>query len=208
MERPSLISSVRQTAMRSPSPRPVIAAIDAPAAVFDDAGVDVAVLDHHGVVEHAHVGHAAIRMPRVEVAAEQRILLRGRPVGDDLADEVAVGLHDPAHIAGGAELVHENAHRHAGIAEIAGRPIGDRLRASESPLRQDLVQLAAAPPDDVREDLPLLLARQIRTGGGRSEIELRCVARLTRHAFAFVESPWALVLRPRIPLVPVTSSKS
>ena len=56
------------------------AAVDAAAAILDDAGVDVAVLDHHRVVEHRHVGHAAVRMARVEVAAEQGVLVGGGPV--------------------------------------------------------------------------------------------------------------------------------
>src|SRR4249919_1249693 len=38
--------------------------------VFDDAGLDMAVLDHHGVVQHRHVGHAAVAMARIEIGAE------------------------------------------------------------------------------------------------------------------------------------------
>ena len=30
----------------------------------------MAVLDHHGVVEERHVGHAAVRVTRIEIGAE------------------------------------------------------------------------------------------------------------------------------------------
>ena len=42
---------------------PSLAAVDRARAVLDHLGRDVAVLDHHGVVEHRHVGHAAVAMP-------------------------------------------------------------------------------------------------------------------------------------------------
>ena len=98
-------------------------------------------------------------MAGVEIAAEQRVLLGGGPVRRHFADQVAIGLDDPPHVAGRVELVDEHAHRDAGAAEVAGRPIGDGLRAPKTALGQDLVQFTAAPPDDVREDLPLFLAR-------------------------------------------------
>ena len=69
-------------------------------------------------------------------------------------------------LADGLELVDEHPHRHAGPAGVAGRPVGDGLRATEAALRQDLVQIPAAPSDDMREDFPLLLARQIGAADG------------------------------------------
>ncbi len=37
---------------------------------------------------------------------------------------------------------------------LAGGTVGDRLRATEAALGQDLVEVAGAPPDQVGEDLP------------------------------------------------------
>ena len=68
----------------------VDAAVGPAPAVFDHAGLDVAVLDHHGVVEHGHVGHAAVAMAEVEIGAEHRILLGGRHRDAHLADQVAL----------------------------------------------------------------------------------------------------------------------
>src|SRR5690606_41537461 len=50
------------------------AGVGAAPAVLDDAGLDVAVLHHHGVVEHGHVGHAAMAVPLVEIGTEDGIL--------------------------------------------------------------------------------------------------------------------------------------
>src|SRR5262249_16647690 len=46
---------------------------------------------------------------------------------------------------------------------------------------QQVVQIAGALADQVREHLALLLARQIRARGGRSQVELRRIARMSRH---------------------------
>jgi hypothetical protein len=43
--------------------------------IFDHIGLDRALLDHVGKVALVHVDHAAARMPRLQVATEQRILL-------------------------------------------------------------------------------------------------------------------------------------
>jgi hypothetical protein len=48
-------------------------------AVFDDPRAHRRLLDHRGEFEHIHVGHAAIGMARIEVAAEERILRLGGP---------------------------------------------------------------------------------------------------------------------------------
>ena len=66
------------------------------AAVFGDDRVDVAVLDHHRIVEHRHVGHAAVGMALVEIGAEQRILLGRRLGRNDRADQFGVGAQDAA----------------------------------------------------------------------------------------------------------------
>ncbi len=46
--------------------------------VFYDAGIDKAVIDHRREIERRHVGHAAIGVAFVDIAAEQRILFAGR----------------------------------------------------------------------------------------------------------------------------------
>ncbi len=43
--------------------------------IFGDERVDDAVFHHHGVVEHRHVGHAAVRVACIDVVAEERVLL-------------------------------------------------------------------------------------------------------------------------------------
>jgi hypothetical protein len=52
------------------------------------------------------------------------------------------------------------------------------LAAAKTPLREDIVELAGALADQMREHLPLFLAAQIGTGGRRGQIKLRCVARM------------------------------
>jgi hypothetical protein len=142
----------------------------------------VAVLDHHRIVEHGHVDHAAVGVAGVEIAPEQRILVGGWPVRHDRADDVAVVLEHAPQIGRGLELVDDDAHRDAGAAALAGRAVGDRLRAPEAALGEDLVHLPRAPADDVRENLSLLLAEKIRARRGGGEVELRGVARLAGHA--------------------------
>ena len=89
-------TSVSATASSSPAPRPLMRGVGAAPAVFDQAGLDMAVLDHHGVVEHRHVGHAAVAMAGVEIGAEHRILLGGRHRDAHLADDVGIALGDRA----------------------------------------------------------------------------------------------------------------
>ena len=133
-------------------------------AVLDQLGLDMAVLDHHGVVEHGHVGHAAVEMAVVQIGAEHRILLGGRHRHAHLADQIGVGVPDAAHAARRPELIDDHADRNAGAARLAGRAVGDRLAAAEAAMGEQVVEVARAVADEVREDLALLLARQIRAG--------------------------------------------
>ncbi len=50
----------------------------------------MAVLDHHGVVEHGHVDHAAVAVPGVEVAAEQGVLLGAGRFGSGVPTQSAL----------------------------------------------------------------------------------------------------------------------
>jgi hypothetical protein len=65
-------------------------------AVFDDVGVDRRVLDHHRVIQHRHIGHAAISVAGIEIVPEQRVL---RGISNGLArhgDQIAICFGDPA----------------------------------------------------------------------------------------------------------------
>src|SRR5438477_7333256 len=67
--------------------------------VLDNPGLDVAVLHHHGVVEHGHVGHPAMAMAMVEIGAEYGILLGGRHRTALFAYDVGVARQDLSQIA-------------------------------------------------------------------------------------------------------------
>src|SRR3712207_8573963 len=55
------------------------------------------------------VGHAAVGVARVHVAAEERILLRGRTVGQGLADQIGIVLEEAPQVPGGLEIVDHHA---------------------------------------------------------------------------------------------------
>src|SRR6185437_10299668 len=92
-------------------------------AVFDQAGIDVAVLDHHGVVEHGHVGHAAVAVAGVEIGAEHRVLLGSGCRRAHVADHVGIALGDASHVARGSKIRDHHPYRDAGAAGLAGRPV-------------------------------------------------------------------------------------
>ena len=142
------------------------------------------VLDHHGEIERRHVGHPALRVPGVEVGAEKDIMLVGRLRRDEDADQVGVRADGAALAGRGTKIIDQHAHRHAGAAAFAGRPVGDRLRATESGLGQEVVESGRAFADQMGEDLTLLLAGQVGTCRRSGEIELRGVARFPGHAFS------------------------
>src|SRR5260370_36547508 len=137
------------------------------AAVFDDAGVDVAVLDHHRIVEHGHVGHAAVAVAGIEIVAEHRILLRGRHRHAHLGGEVRVVVEHAPHAAARAEILDDDPHRYASTAGLASRPVGDRLAAAETPVREQILELGSALPDPMGENPAPLPARPVRARPGR-----------------------------------------
>src|SRR6202042_1366035 len=100
--------------------------------------LDVAVLDHHRIVEHGHVGHAAVAVTRIEVGAEDRILLRCRHRDFHVADYVGVAAEDAPQVAAGCEFGRHDPHRHAGAAAFASRPVSDRLAAAGGALGPDI----------------------------------------------------------------------
>ena len=152
-------------------------------AVFDELGVDVGVLDHHGEVERRHIGHAALGMASVEIGAEQGEMLVGRLRRDQVPDEIGVHAQRPALAFVGAEIVDQHPHRHAGPAALASGPVCDGLRAAEAGLGKEVVQRSGPLAHQMGEDLSFLLARQVRARRRRGQIELRGVAHFPGHAF-------------------------
>ena len=152
-----------------------------PRAVLGDERVDDAVLYHHGVVQHAHVGHAAVGVARIDVGAKQRILLRGRRRLHAAGDEVLVGLDHAAQRAARAELADQHAHRHAGLAALAVGHVGDVLAAAEAALEQIVDQRRRLVVGEVGEELALEAARQIGAGLRRRDVELGEVFLLLGH---------------------------
>ena len=114
--------------------------------LFPDGGEDLGerhalhLLDHRGELEHVHVGHAAIGMARVQIAAEQGILLFGRPGRGGLAVRPGIAARDAALAARGFEPGHVDSRRQAGRAFRAGRPVEHVLRAPEALFRQRVEQ--------------------------------------------------------------------
>ena len=156
-------------------------AVGAAPAILDDAGLDVAVLDHHRVVEHGHVGHAAVAVAGVEVGAKHGILFRGRRRGAQLADDVGIAGQNFAEIARGTEFVGDHPHRDAGAALVAGRTVGDRLAAAEAAMGQQIIEVGGLFADQMREHLALVSTRQVRAGGWGGQVELGGVAGMLCH---------------------------
>ena len=141
----------------------------------------MAVLDHHGVVEERHVGHAAVWVTRIEIGAEHAILFRGRGCDAHFAGDIGIALANTSQTAGRAKFVDQDTNRNAGAAVFAGRAVGDRLAAAEAALRQKIVEVSGALADQMGKDLAFLAAGEIGAGGWRGQIELRRVARVLGH---------------------------
>src|ERR1700687_4063228 len=131
IDSPSLSTSVSATAIRSP-PRP-LTPLSTSRRRYSTMRLStwLSSLHHHRVIEHGHVGHAAVAMALVEIGPEYRILLGGRHRAALFADDVGVARQNLPEIARGPELVGDDAHGHAGAALVAGRAVGDRLAAPE-----------------------------------------------------------------------------
>ena len=68
----------------------------------------MAVLDHHRVVEHCHIRHAAIAVAGIEIGTEYRVLLGGRYRHPHFSDDIAVTLDDAAHAARRPKVFHQH----------------------------------------------------------------------------------------------------
>ena len=125
--------------------------------------IDMAVLDHHLIVDHAHVGHAAVGVARADIAAKQRVLLRRRT-------RAAAPRRQAPRFAAGSGAGRARASNSSIFTRtetqarqcLAGRPIGDRLRAAEAGLGQRVVERGRAQADEMGEDLALRRARADR----------------------------------------------
>ena len=111
-------------------------------------------------------------------------MLVGRLRRDKDAEKVGVGPHRAALAGGGTKIVDQHPDRYAGAAALARRPVGDRLRAAEAGLGQEVVERGRPLADQMGEDFPLLLAGQVGACRRSGEIELRGVARFPGHAFS------------------------
>src|SRR5262245_24958994 len=120
-------------------------------------------------------------MSVVYVVAEQAVLLGRGARREHRGVEVAIEPQGAAEARGPPEALDHDAHRHAGRATLAGRPVGDVLAAAEAALRQRVMEGAGVRADEVGEHLALVLAGQIGAGRRRSDEKLRKVAPLDAH---------------------------
>ncbi|MPL88594.1 hypothetical protein SDC9_34620 [bioreactor metagenome] len=150
-------------------------------AVFDDARLHRRLLDHRGEFEDVHVGHAAIGVARVEIAAEEGELFLGGPGAGGGALQVCVALQHPALGAAGLEIRHPDTGREAGRAIGAGGAVEHILRAPEALARERVVQLFRPLALQRGEQLALRTPVQIGTGLRRGHVELRCKRKRMAH---------------------------
>ena len=140
-------------------------------AVFDQMGADGRVLDHGDIVVPSHVAHAAARVARQQIAAQQVELLHGG-LGLDLgADQIGVALKHTLLRAGGRKAADRHPHRDTGVAALAGGAIGDVLAAAETGLGQFVIHPGAVAERQVGEYLALDPPRQIGAGRHGRQVE-------------------------------------
>ena len=171
-------------------------------AVLGDGRLHHAVLDHQRIVEHGHLGHAAIGVAGVDIGAEQRILLRARRRIEARRHQVAIGAHDPIERAPRPEGIDQDAHRHAGRAGVAIGHVGDVLAAPEPAFQKIVDEEGRLLPGQMREELPLELTREVRAGLRGGDVELWKVALMLCHGPStrarILASPQSLVERRRL----------
>jgi hypothetical protein len=142
--------------------QPAGPSVDGGLAIFDNEGVDRSLLDHVGEIALVHLGHAAARVARREVAAQQLILLVGGPRLARGDFKVGMAAHHLALGRARLELCGEHADRDAGRTIDAARAVGDRLAAAKADPAKRFVKLAGMAAAKLGEYLPLDLARQVR----------------------------------------------
>jgi hypothetical protein len=140
--------------------------------IFHESGADRRLLDHGGELADIHLRHAPVAVAGIEIAAEQLILLLGRPGRAGLPLQVGIAPRDAALRAARLEQVDRDSGRQAGRAVGAGRAIGHRLAAPEAPQRQLVVHRNGIAAAQRGEHLPLFPVRQVGAGlrGGQEEL--------------------------------------
>jgi hypothetical protein len=96
---------------------------------------------------------------------QQIELFGGRPRAAFGDDEVVVHPQSAALRARGFELFRHHAHRDAGLAIEAARPVGDGLAAAETDPSERVVERFGVGALELGEDLALGLAGQVRARG-------------------------------------------
>ena len=109
--------------------------------IFDDTAADRCFFDHGGEFEHIHICHAAIGVTGIQIAPEQRILFLGGPRTHGVAAQVRVAFQRALLAFGRFELGHFDAGRQTGRTFRTGRAVQNILRATETLLRQAVIQL-------------------------------------------------------------------
>ena len=109
--------------------------------ILDDAAADGCFFDHGGEFEHIHVGHAAIGVTGIQIAAEQGILFLCRPGTHGVAAQMGIAFQRALLAFGRFELGHFDAGRQTGRTFRTGRAVQNVLRATETLLRQAVIQL-------------------------------------------------------------------
>ena len=110
------------------------------AGVFDDTRFDRRLLDHRGEFEDVHVGHAAIGVAAVKVAAKQGELVFGGPGAGGVAAQGRRTAQDAALGFRGHEIRHPDARRQAGRAFGTRRAVEHVLAAPEALFGQRVIQ--------------------------------------------------------------------
>ena len=155
-------------------------------AIFDDVRAHRGLLDHRRVVGEAHVGHAALGVARIQIAAQQPELLFGRFGRAQAAREIGVARHDLAPAPRELETLHRHARRDASLAAVAGGAVGDVLRAAETGIGQHVVQLPASSPSSAVKTLRSRLPGKYGQGDGAVRKNRRfLVGKGLRHACAY-----------------------
>ena len=150
-------------------------------AIFGEEGIDDTVFDHHAVIEHRHVGHAAVAVARIDVGSEKPVLLGAGFRSNAARHEPAVARGDTRHRPVGLEFIDEHAHRHAGLAALAVWHVGNILAAAKASGEQPVDQLWRFVVRQMGEELAFEPPRQIGTRLRRSDVELGEFLLLFRH---------------------------
>ena len=162
-------------------------------AILGQKRVDDRILDHHAEVERTHVRHAAVAVARIDIGAEQAILLVSRHGWHAARNKARITLKHALHRTVGRKFVCQHAHRDAGLASFTIRHVGDVLAAPETCRKQTVDEFERLVVREMREELALQPSRQIRTRLRRSNVELGKPLLLFRHPVAPLRALLALI---------------